>query len=124
MAIQHQITRNFRRAGETVTSVVTQSGTNEPNLDTSVATGSTNLAVAYAYTISGLLSVFLLSDQPVTIKVNSSGSPDQTIALLAGVAVEWQSGDLGACPLTHDSTTWYVTNASGKTANIKSRLLK
>jgi hypothetical protein len=54
-----------------------------------------------------------------TVKTNSSGSPDNTITLAAGVPVAWDTNSPYANPFTANVTKFYITNASAGTFSCK-----
>lgn len=89
----------------------------------SVADGQTAFRANLAADISQAKAVIIYSDKAVTIKTNNSGSPDDTLALAAGVPLVWYAGmsvdssDLNL--FDADITDLYVANASGATASIK-----
>lgn len=79
---------------------------------------TTNQAITIAFLLAGLKSIYLLSDQDVAIKTNSSGSPQETINLKAGQPIIWAQG-LGLAPLfAGNITAMYVTNAGSVAANV------
>jgi hypothetical protein len=78
-----------------------------------VAAAQTNLRVVYAITVANLKYLCIFADQACTIKTNSSGSPTNTIVLLAGQLIEWYPASSGEyappCPFTADVTALYIT---------------
>lgn len=83
-----------------------------------VANGQTVFEIMAAIDVSALKSLFVVSDQNVTMKSNSSGAPDDTLTLLANQPLVWYSGSYYPCPLTVDVVKFYVANASGAEADI------
>jgi hypothetical protein len=69
-----------------------------------------------------------VSDQAVTVKTNSSGSPTNTFVLAAGVPLQffvtadpaWRDSN---GTIVADITALYVTNAGGTAANFQIRSL-
>ncbi len=90
-----------------------------------IADGAVDQIVTLAIDYSALQSLFISSDQDITIEVNnpggSSGSPDQTWVLKANQPIDWQTDDVMDAPLAADVTAIYVTNASGSIANLEIR---
>lgn len=85
-----------------------------------VPDGTTNLVFTVGFPTDDLIACLLSSDQAVTLKVNSSGSPTPTIALAANVPLTWTNTDLAANPFTTSPVTQiFITNASGSTANVE-----
>lgn len=92
----------------------------EVNLSVDLATAVTNQEYDWAIEGDNMQSLYILSDQAVTIKVNSTSVPDLTIALAAGVPYSWFVGMGFTNPLAGVTVTKiYVTNASGSTAAIQ-----
>lgn len=64
--------------------------------------------------VSSLKVFSMKSSQVLTVKTNSSGSPQETFTLVAGRPIVWQEGD--AAIFAGDVTGLYVSNASGNDA--------
>lgn len=84
------------------------------NLEPTIAGSATNVLHAYAMDVSQMKSIFILADGALTIKTNSSGSPTNTITLVAGEPFFWRLGDgtlkdTGGATLA-DITALYITN--------------
>jgi hypothetical protein len=85
-------------------------------VSTSIPAASTNLPVTCAFTQANLQGLILVASQNMTIKTNSSGSPADTINLVAGVPLVWEkSGSYFACPFTSNCTGWFVTSTNAGT---------
>lgn len=69
--------------------------------------------------VSEIQSIRIQSDVDCTIKTNSSGSPDDTLDLVAGVPYIWNTDSYDSLLLTVDVTTIYVTNAAACTLKIE-----
>lgn len=94
------------------------------NIDESIPNSTTNGLVAFALTVAKLKSLYMVSDAVITVKTNSSGSPQETIALAAGCPLVWNSSDgYFACPFSGDVTKLYVTNTSGGAAQLQIRTI-
>lgn len=79
-------------------------------IDTSLPASSSNVSVSAAWTVANTQSILLLSSQNCTIKTNSSGSPANTINLIAGIPLIWRaSAGYYANPFTVDVTSWFVS---------------
>lgn len=95
--------------------------------DYSVADGTTDEYHAWPITVALLKSVFIGSDQDVTIETNNPGgasaAPDDTFSIVADQPVDWTENDPEACPITTDVVGIYITNDSGSAANIEIRAL-
>lgn len=120
----HQIKTGYSTDEGTVTNV-TQSftGDSELGVNDSVAGSTTNKHYAVAVTKAQIVSMALYSSQAVTIKTNSSTTPQETITLTAGQQIVWFSTSTDTCPFSADVTGFYVTNAGSTASSIKFRFL-
>jgi hypothetical protein len=84
---------------------------------------TTNMPFSLALDISQVKSLYILSDQDVTLKTNSSSSPTDTIALKANQPYIWYTGAYDASKITADVTQAFITNAGATQANVKMRWL-
>lgn len=129
----HYRTTSYKdSSGATVMSKTeTVAGNAEADFDQVVPIAA-NTHYAFNLTRSQLKTLALLSDQNITIYTNdlSSGSPTDTIALVAGIPMCWTLGTdtltaglgLVKCPITADVTAGlYITNAAASAANLKIR---
>lgn len=75
--------------------------------------------------VSKIVSVGMMSTKAVTVKNNDDGSPDDTLALLAGKPVTWANDFLAVhpCPLTADVSSLKITNAGASDATFKIAIL-
>lgn len=125
MSLTHTVLRQYSDTSSVrISKTDTVSGSQEKNIDKSVAVGTDTL-VPYTLDRSILQSLVISSDVALTIKTNSSGSPTDTIVLTAGQALMWAfaTDGLTACPITANITALYVTNAAGGPAALKIRAL-
>jgi len=120
MSITHRITQGYQTPEGTVSSV-SQSYTDDAaiNIDASVADGETAQEIDVAVTLANLKSCSLSSDKAVTIKTNSSSTPQETITLTAGQAIVWGHDHVEDAPFSGNLTKFYVANASGAAARIR-----
>ncbi|AMV24599.1 hypothetical protein VT84_09400 [Gemmata sp. SH-PL17] len=88
-----------------------------------VAASTTNQQENIAFNHTNLQGVYIKSDVTVTLKTNSSGSPDNTITITAGKPFVWYAGCGIANPFTAAVTTTYWTNATADPATIYMRTL-
>lgn len=108
---------SYKRASGTTTAT-SFDYTADAQIETSptIPVSSTAYEVDIAFPYATLKTLFLYSKtQALTVKTNSSGSPDDTIALAAGVPVVYTyDGRVGTStnPLAHNVTKLYVVNAS------------
>jgi hypothetical protein len=88
----------------------------------SLVSNATNEHIVMSVRQAGIKSIFILADANTTLKTNSSGSPDDTIALVAGKPLNWTINDYTTCPITADITGLYATK-SGAAANLLVNIL-
>lgn len=96
--------------------------TGDVGIDMSVAAAdAATTEVDVAIDVSTITGLMLKSDQAVTLKTNSTGSPAATISLAAGVPKFFAPGNpyFGTNPFgSTDVTIIYIVNASGSVANV------
>lgn len=125
--LTHTRTTQYQTAeGRLVSASDSVSAEGEVAFDGTIAvSGTPNVEVDIAFAVTGeLKSLLLYSVQGMTIKTNSSSAPDDTIVLVAGVPLVWNTNDVAANPLTTDVTKLFFTNASATlTSAVKVRAL-
>ena len=84
---------------------------------------TTNQAEAFAWTNANMKGVYIKSDQTLTLGMNSSGSPQDTITITAGNPFIWWFGSGITNPFLGNVTNTYWTNAGSVTANVFVRVL-
>lgn len=120
----HTITKTLQtNVGIVIDDPVILTGDEEIEIDGTIADTISNQLERVAFQRSHCKSFWLRSDQPLTIKTNSSSAPADTFTLAAKTPIEWALGDSGAVPLTADITALYITNASGHVAAYRLRFL-
>jgi hypothetical protein len=96
----------------------------ELNFDLAVPVSTTNELLAWAFTLTKLKSVYISSDNALTLKTNSSGSPQETLTLGAGDVIQWDNTNGLVAPFAGNVTALYVTNGSSTLiANLSIRTL-
>ena len=79
-------------------------------IDTTLPAASSNVSVSIAWTVANTQALFLLASQNCTILTNSTGSPANTINLVAGIPLIWRaSAGYYANPFTTNVTVFYVS---------------
>lgn len=117
----YTITTSVTGHGVTKTFTETPSADGGHPLDITVPAATTNKQVNVALTRANLAAVVLYATGAVTIKTNSSGSPQETITLVAGEVVKWTSGQgsgLAGCPFSGNITALYITNAGSAAVTV------
>jgi hypothetical protein len=128
MSFSHTVTYSWSSPTDAaVTQAITNTNEMESNLDVAVPMSTTNQEMDVGWTNSLLKSLFIFSDQTLTLYSNhpSGSAPDNTVTVTANTPVIYQAGMGFANPfVTADVTKMYVTNAGGSTANLKIRMLR
>ena len=121
MAFTHTLQRNWVGNGTSKNSSVNYSGDSQVSLETTVADSTTDQeeVIAFQVTSSALQSIYIHSDQAITVEFNSSVGSGGTIVLVANVPYIWHAGSYFTNLITAHVTTTFWTNASGSTANIR-----
>ena len=124
MSFTHAVKFIWSEGSSVVEQSFSQSSGAESNVDEDVTTATTDGLVAFTLDFSQCKALYMLaSGGALTVKTNSSGAPDQTIALASGVPFVWVATSGITCPITTDITALYVSNASGATVTLKIRSL-
>jgi len=95
----------------------------EINVDEAILNAAVNQQINVALTIANLKSMVLFSDQNLTLKTNNASPGQDVINLVAGKQIVWNVDHIEAKPFSGNVTAFFVTNSSGKTANLKFRAL-
>lgn len=120
----HSIGVSYKTAeGNIASTTSSQTGDQEFNYDAAVSAGAVNAAVLAPITKADLLSVCIYSDQAITIKVNSTSSPQEVITIAAKQQVQWNVASPFACPFSGDVTEFFISNAGAVPANVSIRTL-
>ena len=113
-----QLNRGIVVGGISLTKGETCTGSLQLRLDETIATGQTAFEINIAIDISAVKGIFIMSTKNITVKTNSSGSPTDTITLLANQPYLWSPEDDADIIFTGDVTKLYVANASGASATL------
>src|SRR5689334_13461704 len=105
------------------TPVGSYTGTEDAGVATVITAATTNQAIAIAFPYATIKALVMSSDQDVTVKVNSTTTPTETIVLKKTAGLVWAVDYAVACPFGHDVTTLYVTNAGSADAKFNLRVL-
>lgn len=110
-----KIQKTYSFSGQASGSISGQTTDTGNTLTTTTATfpaSSTNASLTLAFTKANLQSSFIVADQNCTIKTNSTGSPSETITLIANIphpTYSWSKSAGLTNPWTTDVTTAFVT---------------
>jgi hypothetical protein len=117
----HTVTRIYKdQSTITLSLQETPTGDTEINVSKQLSSG-TNQEIDFAVTQANLQSLCISTSTACTVKTNSTGSPQDTISLVAGQCLVWTlaTDTIGKCPFSGDVTKIYVTNASTTGFNIR-----
>ena len=114
MALDTYFERSARVDGVVIKGGRTLDGGSNLRYDETIPANSTNLVVAVAFNTTKLIGYHLQSNAAITLKFNSSGTPDPSVVLVAGQPEQWDDEMAGAKVFVNNVTTLYVT--SGNTA--------
>lgn len=122
---RHTTTVSWSGTGNsTFGGTLADTGDAEDNREAVIAT-STEQQVDIAMVRARLKHLFILSDQDVTIRTNSTGSPGDTLNVLNGFPVSYSSSAGQTNPFNSaDVTTIYIQNAGATNATVRIRVLK
>ena len=123
MAITHKITQTLNYSGLGYTTTKTKTGGQENNLSESIPDSSTDLEVAWAVDISELKALLIVADGALTVKTNSSSTPDDTFTLVVNTPIVWEDANSSGNPLSADVTSIFVTNSSGGAVTLTTKAL-
>ena len=124
-SLEHRVSTSVRtNAGTVSTAAYTITGTAETNIELNSLAIGTDTAQDFTADVSTCVSLCIdwspaSGSSSCTIKTNSSGSPDDTLTILADKPLVWNTQILAtlgtACPLTVDITTglFITTTAIG-----------
>jgi hypothetical protein len=115
----HVITEKVEVGATQITKTSLHTGAAKQSIEETVPDSSTDLEIAFALDVSQLKSIYIVSDQDITLETNSGSAADDTIALVAGVPYIWHSDSYHTCLLGTDITELYATNASGTDATLQ-----
>jgi len=110
--------------GKAVTTPVgTYTGDADAGAAVVIPANTTNQDVAIVFPVADIQSLVMASDQNLTVKVNSTTTPTETILLKATAGLVWGVDYATDCPLGTNVTHFYVTNAGATDAKFNFRVL-
>ena len=120
MTVKHTLTKSWTGPAGGIQKSLPATGEQEINLDFLLPAGTTNQQRPLAFKIALLQSIFISSDQNITIKTNSTSTPSDTKNITGGDP--YLATGVSA-PFSADVTTAYFTNAGTTGANVQVRCL-
>jgi hypothetical protein len=119
MSFTHTIESSVQTPGKRVTANFTVAHDQQVSLDVSVPGATNDHDVDFDFVVARLQSIFIKSDQDVTLETNSSSAPTNTIALKANKPLIWYVGSYYANLFTADVTRMFFTNAGATAARVE-----
>lgn len=110
MSVSHTFAVSHTGGSVPISDSVIVTGSAAVEVNVSLSANTTNQLVAIGYLTANVKGVYLKSNVALTIKVDSTGSPEETISLAAGVPYVWYNGRPDTCLLSSDCNVgWYLT---------------
>lgn len=123
MSVSHTFAFSHTGGSTPLSDSVTVSGELATEANISLSGSTTNQQENIAFNHTNLRGVYIKSDVTVTLKTNSSGSPDDTITVTAGVPFIWYYQSGVDNPFSAAVVTTYWTNGTSGAATIYMRTL-
>lgn len=114
MAFTTYVTSTVTQGTFTITNTDSYTTDQVSKIQESVATGTADQEISLAIDISKLKAFSMQASQAMTVKTNSSSTPQETFTLAAGSPVVFVDGDTAI--FSGDVTNLFITNASGSLA--------
>lgn len=119
MSVTHTLHQNWVNGSRAIASSKNYTGNASNTLDETIADSSTDFEIAFTLDVSAIKSIYILSDQAITLETNNGGAPADTLTLVAGHPYIWNTDSEFTNLLATDITALFITNASGATATLK-----
>jgi hypothetical protein len=124
MSIAHVLTLSLTARGLSFPYSLTITSEGIDSRDVAVPIGGTPVEVAIAWVNARLKSVVIASTENVTLKTNSSSSPDTTIALIANQPLIWNISNYLTNPFAAaDVTKLFFVNSGAEEADVAIEIL-
>lgn len=124
MAYSETINRRYAATNRTLERAEVKTSTGKGGISESIANGASDLSIPLAIDISQVKVIYIEAvGGALTVKTNSSSTPDDTLALADSVPQMWVDSDLSTFFLTADVTGLFVSNASGSTVTLNVEFL-
>ena len=119
MAFTHAFAANVSVDVKTVAINQSFTGSKNTSVDETLSVG-TNTLIGFTADVSAIKSIIIKAgDGALTVKTNSSSTPDDTLTVPASGAYIWNTSSLDANLLGTDITALYVTNAAASSLRIE-----
>ncbi len=121
MAFTHSISRSVSLIGRSIGSGSQFTGDIATSFNLSIPDSSTEFDCNFTLDLgNGLISLFILSNEVITLKTNTYATPDDTLVLVANVPYIWHTGWYDTTLFgTVDILELNADNASGSAATLQ-----
>ncbi len=121
MAFEHNISRGISLGSRSIGAGKQYTGDISTSFSLSIPDSSTEYDCNFTLDLgNGLVSLFILSDQVITLKTNTYATPDDTLVLVANVPYIWHTGWYDTTLFaTVDILELNADNASGSAATLQ-----
>ncbi len=121
MAFSQSISRGWSSGSRSIGSAKSYVGDISTSFSLSIPDSSTEYDCNFTLDLgNGLVSLFILSDQVITLKTNTYATPDDTLVLVANVPYVWHTGWYDTTLFaTVDILELNADNASGSAATLQ-----
>ncbi len=117
--MQHNVVQSYQTAGGSLTGNLAVTGDMEQNADVVLTAGASNTLLTFAFTRANVKSIALYCTGDCTIKVNSTGSPQETITLTAGQPTIAANNTAAEALFSGDVTAFYLSSTAGGTFSVR-----
>ncbi len=120
MSFTHSVGVTYKTAAGSITNTTdSYTADGELNVSEVITAGASNVQFDITFDPDNVKSMVLYSDQAVTVKTNSSSSPQETISLVAKKQRVWNTDHTETIPFSGPVTAFYISNAGATDANFK-----
>lgn len=119
MSFSHVLAQSWSSSGREITSSKAYTGDSQISIDVSVPDSSTDMFVELSLDISEIQTIYILSDQAITLETNDGTTPGDTIVLVANKPLTWEVDSGHDNLFTVDVAALYVTQSSGSAARLQ-----
>lgn len=123
MSFSHVLTISLSGGAVNLTGKQTVTADSKQSYDIPLTASQINAEVDADFDFANLVSVFIISDQNLTIKTNSSSAPDDTITVTANVPFVWNTAQAADNPFTANVTKFFLTNGAAVAARAQIEIL-
>lgn len=124
MSFTHSIGQSWAGSGRGISGTISNAAEGQQSIGVTVPDSTTDMQVDIAIDVSETKSIYMKSDQALTVETNNGGAPVDTIVLIANQPYVWYTNSYFTNQLETDVTALFLTNASGSAATFELELLE